>query len=96
LRDNDDVLSCDFFRVDGECRIRRSPTEISPYEIVAAAKSVLTDKISLYLSDLVKEAARELRLPKVTEEAENAIRYAVKYGSKRGIFTISASDMVSL
>lgn len=96
IRDNDDVLACDFFRTDEGCRIKRSPAEISPYEIAAAARGVLSDRVSLYMSDLVKETARALKLSKSSEEVEAAIRYAIKYGADRGIFTISVNDMVSL
>lgn len=96
LRENDEPLACDFYRVDEGSKARRAPSEISPYEIVAAARAILSDKISLYFNDLIKEIAGVFKVPKSNEEVEKAIRYAVKYGSERGFITLSVNEMVTL
>ena len=93
---DDNFLKCEIFRTEESGKIKRSPAEISPYEYTAAAKSILADRLSLYIPDLVKEIAEVLTLGRVNTELDKCIRAALEYANKRGMLTISVSNMVTL
>jgi hypothetical protein len=84
-----------FYRIEENVNIPREAEDISPYEYIAAAKSILLDKISLYVPDLIKEIAAVFRLGRSSETAQT-IKNAIEFGNSRGYLTISVNDMVSL
>jgi hypothetical protein len=93
---NDDgATSCKFYRIEESGKIRRKPSEISPYEYIAAAKSILTQKISLYMSDLVKAVASAMKLVR-SDETENCIKSAIEYGNAKGLITVNVNGAVTL
>lgn len=93
---NDEVTKCNFFRVEESGKTKRLPDEISPYEYLAAAKSILTGRISLYIPDLVKEIISVMKLGRMNLEFDKWIKNAIEYGSDKGIITVSVNDMVTL
>ena len=93
---NDEVTKCNFFRVEESGKTKRLPDEISPYEYLAAAKSILLGKISLYIPDLVKEIISVMKLGRTSLEFDRWINNAIEYGSDKGIITVSVNDMVTL
>lgn len=93
---DDSMLKCDTFRVEQDCKIKRQPQDISPYEYVAAAKSILSERLSLYISDLIKEIADVMGLGKVNPDIEKYIRFAIDYGTGRNILSYSVNNMVTL
>lgn len=89
--------ACSSYRTEENINIKRSAKDISPCEYISAAKSILTDKISLYIPDLIKEIADIFKLGRTANpETENAIKYALYKGSEKGHLTISLNDMVTL
>lgn len=93
---DDEPKLCEFFRHEDANTVKRSALEISPYEIIAAAKSILSEKISLYLPDLITETANVLGITKLTEDYIDTIKYSIKLGTSKAILVRSQNDKVTL
>ena len=93
---NDDAAKCEFFRFENVNTTKRSALEISPYEIIAAVKSILSEKISLYIPDLIKQAAEIMGITKLTQDYIDAIKYAIKLGISKAILVRSQNDKITL
>lgn len=92
---DDTFRSCDFFRAEDPSKLKRAENEICPYEIVAAVRSVLEERISLQESDLVKEVAAAMNL-KLTGPMEDRIRFSVSLAMKKGYLTLTNNDYLTL
>lgn len=95
-RRTDNCLKCDFYRPEGEGMQRREAEDLPPYELVAAMRSILEEKIALSAADLVRETAERMKLGKPSGELLSRLRFAVDYGVSRGILIRSTSDKITV
>lgn len=93
-RVTDEVKKKEFFRFE-DAKIRRTAADLHPDEVLAAVRSVLEEKISLTLSDLIAETAKVMGC-KATAEWTARIRYAIKMGVSEAFLVRSLNDTVSL
>ena len=88
-------LSVDKFRADEE-GYRRTEDDFTPYEVLAAAKGVLENKVSLYEDEL---AAAVCAAFGVQRPGDKLLRFAadcIEWGVQRAVFVRSVSDRISL
>lgn len=88
--------STEYYRNDKSLNVNRTIREISPYEIIAAAKSVVEDKISIMYDDLIRETAAALGYKKPNNEVLDSITYAVDLGIKKRNLIKQSDDKVTL
>ena len=94
FRVTDEVKKREFFRFE-DAKIRRAAGDLHPDEVLAAVRSVLEEKISLHISDLVTETAKVMGC-KQTAELTARIRYAIRKGVSDAFLVRSLNDTVSL
>ncbi len=84
------------YRVETGEPLRKSPTDFTPYEIVALVKSALEDKVALYPDELLVIMANLFRLQKPSEEFALFVHDCITYGEEKGLLVRSVSDRISL
>ncbi|MCL1900954.1 MAG: DUF4011 domain-containing protein [Firmicutes bacterium] len=92
---DDEPKLCEFYRHEDDNNLKRSAYELSPYEIIAAIKSILSDKISLFMTDLITETAKLIGADK-GQDYIDAIKYSIKLGVSKAILVRSQNDTVTL
>ena len=70
--------------------------EIPPYEIIAAAKSVLEEKLNLFLKDLIIEVAKAFGITRYSNDLADRIEYGILLGVSRAIFAKSMNDAITI
>ena len=93
---DDEPKLCEFYRHEDDNNLKRSADEISPYEIIAAVKSVLSEKISLFMTDLITETAKAIGADKSGQDYIDIIKYSIKLGVSKAILVRSQNDTVTL
>ena len=93
---DDEPKLCEFFRHEDANSVKRSGFELSPYEIIAAVKSILSEKISLFTPDLITETAKAIGIDKFSPDYVDTIKYSIKLGVSKAILVRSQNDKVTL
>ncbi len=84
------------YRVEEEGTLRTQDGDYTPYDVIAAARSVLLGKVSAYFDELIPAVLKKLRVPRATEKLIAFAGACVDEGVRRGLFIKSVSDRVSL
>ncbi len=84
------------YRVEEDTQLRSLDTDYTPYDIISLVKSILLNKVSMYLDELIQTAAKEIKIPRVTDKMTSFISACIEEGVSRGIFIKSISDRISL
>ena len=96
LRKTDKCLDYDSYRVENGDPIRKSEEDFTPYEIIALAKGLLENKVSLYADELAGLICNELKVTRPSDKLIDFIHECISLGVKKSIFVRSISDRISL
>ena len=69
--------------------------DISPYEVVAASRSVLEDRIALPMEELVVETAQKLGYGKNNNALLDHVKQCILYGVRRSILIVTANGKIT-
>ena len=95
FRKTDRCLSCDTFRVE-EVPLRHSEEDFTPYEIIACARGILENRVSLYLDELAAQVLSEMRVQRPGDRLVRFTEECILLGAERSLFVRSVSDRISL
>lgn len=93
LRADDSCLACNFYRPLSTMKL--DIDDISPYEVVAASRSVLEDRIALPLEELITETVIKLGYGKNNSALSEHVRQCLQYGINRAILIATANGKVT-
>ncbi len=92
-RADDDCLDCGFYR--SASLVKREPSDISPYEAVAAMCAVLDEKPVMYPGDLIKEASVRLGYGKLNSALADRLAFSLDYGVARSVLIRSVNEKIT-
>ncbi len=95
LRKTDKGCNYDFFRTE-TTPTRRSEDEFTPYEVIALAKGLLGNKVSLYAEELIQLICREWQIQRPSDRLTKFFNDCLALGVARAVFVRSVSDRISL
>lgn len=93
LRGDDSCLQCNFYRPLSTMKL--DIDDISPYEVVAASRSVLEDRIALPMEELVVETAQKLGYGKNNNALLDHVKQCILYGVRRSILIVTANGKIT-
>ncbi len=91
----DGAISIGCYRTESEPNLRKSEEDFTPFEIVSFIKSVLEERVSLYLDELLGLIESTFHL-RPSEKTDAFVRDCIGYGEAKGILVRSVSDRVTL
>ena len=95
LRKTDKCLAMDFFRAEEE-PTRSAAEDFTPYEVIALARGILENKVSLYADELNARICAELKVQRPSDALVSFIHACLELAVSRALFVRSVSDRISL
>ncbi len=95
-RRSDRYNNFDRYRVEEGEPLRRSETDLTPYDVVALIRAALEDKVALYVDEIVSLVTASFRLQKPSDRTTAFVNACITLGEKEGLFLRSVSDRISL
>ena len=95
-RKTDRYNNFDRYRVEEGEPLRRSESDLTPYDVVALIRAALEDKVALYVDEIVSLAVASFRLQKPGDRTTAFVNACITLGEKEGLFLRSVSDRISL
>ncbi len=93
---NEKVCAFDRFRVESGEPIRVREGDVSPYDVISLVHGILEGKVSAYMDEILRVAAKEFRLSRMSDAMAKYIEECIAYGEAHSIFLRSISDRISL
>lgn len=91
----DGAIAIGKFRTETEPVLRKSEEDFTSFEIISFIKAVLTERVSLYLDELLSLMNTIFKL-RPSERFTAFVRDCIGYGEQKGILVRSVSDRISL
>ena len=85
----------DFFRSEEE-PTRSAVEDFTPYEVIALARGILENKVSLYADELNARICAELKVQRPSDALVSFIHACLELAVSRALFVRSVSDRISL
>ena len=94
-RKTDKCLAMDFFRTEEE-PTRASAEDFTPYEVIALARGILENKVSLYADELNARILAEWKVQRPGDALVAFLNDCIALAVDRALFVRSVSDRISL
>lgn len=95
LRKTDKCLSTDYFRAE-EQPSRAAPEDFTPYEVIALARGILENKVSLYADELNAHICAALQVQRPSDALVAFVADCIALAVSRALFVRSVSDRITL
>ena len=92
----DKAIAFDRYRVEEGTPVRTSEADYSPFDIIALARAILLENVSLYRDELINAICAHLKVGRTTDKLVARFSAAIDEGTERGLFIRSVSDRISL
>ena len=93
---NERALSTEKFRVENTPALRKTEEDFTPFEMIAFVKGALTDRVALYLDEIMVLVGNVFHVLRPGEKFLSFVRECILLGEEKGIFVRSISDRISL
>ena len=95
-RKSDKNVGFDKYRVELNEPVRKVETDFTPYEVIAAVKAALEDKVALYVEEVQTLVAALFKVARPSDKFLAFVNDCVALGEEKGLFIRSVSDRISL
>ena len=95
-RKSDKNVGFDKYRVELNEPVRKVETDFTPYEVIAAVKAALEDKVALYVEEVQTLVAALFKVARPSDKFLALVNDCVALGEEKGLFIRSVSDRISL
>lgn len=93
---SDKIFNYDKYRVEEGTALRSADVDFTPFDVISLVRSILLNKVSMYVDELIPAALKELKAPRVTDKLNSLVLACIDEGVSKGMFIRSISDKISL